>query len=409
MRRLLFRTALVSVLLIVPLLIWFVPQMSAIIFETIFFFAPLWLPFLLVLIFIPLWIVYVRSQYVASVKHTVLELKPGEKTPKTARAMELVFYSLYHRTDISRLMAFVVGQVRLPWSFEIVAHKGVVRFFMRIPTSHRNALEARLRSEYRDLDIDEVRDYARTIPYNPINMHLESREFRFTKPDPYPIRTYEEFETDKKFEDPLTALLEKLVGVGEDEHLAISFLVRPHQREREGLWGEPTDSLHEDAQHEIASLVGASGTIKSLPEAKQKLVAAIESGLKKPSFDCGIRAIYAAKRDSVQHKNVQLLDSLFAGFEAGDRNGFVAFDARESLSWPLSDVAAAIPGFADWHMFNLFRRRAFFAPPYYGKPFILNTAELATLFHLPHITSASALSRSRGKRLEPPENLPVVA
>lgn len=408
-RRALYRILLVSVVLIVPLLIFFAPTATAGGIGLMVALSPIWLPLVLAAILVPFWLTYVQSQYVASVPHTVLELKPGEQTPRTARAMELIFYSLYHRVEITRIMALVVGRVRLPWSFEIVAHKGTVRFFMRIPTAHRSAVEARVRAEYRDIDIDEVQDYARTIPYNPINMHLESREFDFTKPDPYPIETYEAWEADSKVENPFMTLLERLVTVGKDEHLCVSFMVRPHQRDRQKIWEQPTDTLHTDAQREIEELVGSEGRIHGLPEAKRELVDAIEGALKKPSFDCGIRAIYVAKRGAEQQHNIELLDSLFMGFESPNRNGFVAYDARESLSWPLSDIAAAIPGFSDWHMFNLYRRRAFFAPPYFGKPFILNTAELATLFHLPYITRASALAGSRGKKLEPPENLPVVA
>ena len=404
-----YRVGFVSLLLIVPILIFVAPGVAAGVFGFIFALAPVWIPLLLAAALVPFWLSYVRSQYVASVPHTVLELKPGENTPRTARAMELIFYSLYHRTEITRLMALVVGQVRLPWSFEIVAHNGTVRFFMRIPTAHRAAVEARVRSEYRDIDIDEVRDYARTIPYSPLSMHLESREFEFTKPDPYPIQTYETWENQKKPENPLLNLLERLVAVGEHEHICVSFMVRPHQRDRQKIWQEPTDTLHQDAQHEIQDLVGVEGRVQGLPEAKRELVDAIEGALKKPSFDCGIRAVYIAKHGEVRQENISLLETLFMGFEVPTRNGFVAYDARESLSWPLSDIAAAIPGFSDWYMFNLFRRRAFFAPPYYGKPFILNTAELATLFHLPYITRASALAGSHGKKLEPPENLPLVA
>jgi len=408
-QRALYRAILLSVLLVVPLFIWVAPGFAGALFSFIAFLAPLWLPFILFAIFLPLWLLYVKSQYVASVPHTVLELKPGEDTPRTARAMELIFYSLYYRTDVTRLMELAVGQVRLPWSFEIVAHKGTVRFYMRVPTAHRAALETRIRSEYRDIDIDEVQDYARTIPYSPLSMRLESREFQFTKPDPYPIKTYEAYESEKKPENPLLKLLERIISMNEHEYLILSFMVRPHQRERKSIWDRAVDTLHSDAQREIESLVGTGGSVRSLPDNRRDVVDVIEAGLKKPSFDCGVRAVYVADRSEAKQESIDILDSLLIGFGADNRNGFEAYDARHSMRWPLSDIAAAIPGFADWFMFNLCRRRAFYAPPYVGKPFVLNTAELATLFHLPYITRASALARARGKRLEPPENLPVVA
>ena len=89
-------------------------------------------------------------------------------------------------------------------------------------------------------------------------------------------------------------------------------------------------------------------------------------------------------------------------------NSFSAYDPRERVTWPLTDLFALMPGLEMEYYLKLFRRRAFFAPPYYGQSFVLNTEELATLYHMPKVGRASALSRSRaGSRLLPPDNLPV--
>src|SRR3989344_2657340 len=320
--------------------------------------------------------------------------------------MELIFYSLYPRTDISRVMAILVGQVRLPWSFEIAAADGTVRFFIRIPTAHRQAIESRLRAEYRDVDIDEARDYAREVGFNPFTMKLAAREYIFEKPDPYPLRTYEEYEADAGA-SPLQKLLETLVSVGEGERFYLAFIARPHQRERRRLWEEPSDALYDAARREIAAIVGASGSTKTLPEQKQKLDSGSEAALKKPSFDVGIRALYLVERTSFREEHAALLDTLLAGFADSELNGFRSIDPRDRFSWPLSGIAGAVPGLAEMYLLDIYRRRAFFAPPYYGTPSVLNTAELATVYHLPNVGRASALARGHGARLEPPENLPV--
>lgn len=406
-QRVLIRIALVSLVLLIPFGIWLAPGTVAALLRGMSFFAPVWLPLLLVAIFLPLWLTYARSQYVLHIPYTTLELKPGELTPKSARAMELVFYSLHHRADIGRAREFFFGEVRLPWSFEIAVTEGTVRFFMRIPKTHRQALELRIRSEYRDIDIDEVRDYARETRFDPLTMKLEAREYALTKPDPYPLKTYDMHEAEKKPHNPFLEFLEDLVSVGAGEHLAVSLIVRPHQRERKRMWERLNDSLHSDAYNEIAAIIGPGGDLRSVPEGKRKLVAAIESALKKPSFDCGIRAVYFARRESFNDKRAGMLETLFDRFSDSELNGFAARDPKHSLAWPLSDLFIALPWLYEMYLHNLFRRRAFFTPPYYGKAFVLNTAELATIFHLPHITRASALSRGSGRRLEPPENLPV--
>lgn len=400
----LWRTLLISLVLIIPLSIWAFPGVVALVFGALFFVAPLWLPPLLLLILVPVWITYVRSQYVFSVPYTVLELKPGKETPKTARAMELIFYSLYHRVDVTRLEGILLGKVRIPWSFEIAAENGRVRFFMRIPTSHRAAIESRVRAEYRDIDIDEIQDYAREIPFDPISMRLEAREFRLAKPDPYPIRSYEAYESAKKPTNPFLDFLEDCSTVGEEERLLISFIVRPHQRDRRRFWQEPKDTLHGDARTEIEKIVGALGDIRQLPESKKQLVVSIEKGLTRPSFDCGIRALYLAPRENFSSERVGLLERLFDRFSDAELNGFVAENPRSAIGWPLTDVFRAVPPLLSAYFLNLYRRRAFFAPPYHGKPFILNTAELATVFHVPCFSRSSSLARDG--TLEPPENLP---
>ena len=402
-----FRALLASLLLVVPLGVYLAPNLTATLLNGIIFLAPLWLPPLLFFIFVPLWVIQTRSQYIAGIPYTILELKPGEHTPKTAHAMELVFYSLHHRVHISRRAEFLTGQVRLPWSFEIAATGGTVRFFVRIPQAHRQALELRIRSEYRDIDIDEVRDYAREVRFDPLGMKLAVREFILGKPDPYPLKTYEAYEQKKDTAGPFAKLLESLVAVGEAEHVFLSYIIRPHQRARKNFWSEETDTLQHDASREIATIVGSRGDIHDLSQEQQQLVATIEAGLKKPSFDCGIRALYVARREHFNEERAHALGSLFQDFSDVELNEFHSYNPHERIGWPLSDIFRALPWLEEMYLFNLFRRRAYFAPPYYGQSFVLNTAELATVFHLPHIARSSALARARGNRLEPPVNLPV--
>lgn len=401
----------VGVPILVVLLIFAAPQVAAFLFTVVAVLAPLWLPLLLAALLAPLWLRYVRSRYVSRVSYVTLELKPGDNTPKTARPMELIFYSLYYRTDISLTNALWKGVVRVPWSFEICASGGTVRFFMHVPVQHRAAIEGRIRTEYRDVDIDEVRDYTRERAISAFESHVVMREYALTKPDPYPLRTYVTHEHEKVRRDVFGELLEELATVGEHEELWVSLMLRPHQRDwppgLRGFLEVPKDTLHEDAQREIRTLLGSTGDIRRLPETQQSVVHAIEEALKKPSFDCGLRVLYRAERNHFNDTRAQSLEALFDRFKDPVLNSYTSYDPSELLSWPLPEIFAILPAFRNEYLVKLFRRRAFFAPPYYGKQFVLNTEELATLFHLPKVGRASALSRSRGVTLQPPENLPV--
>lgn len=406
------RVGSVAVPLIVIATIYFAPAVAAVVFTLITLLMPVWLPAGLAAILWPLWLAFIRSQYATRVTYVTLELKPGDSTPKTARPMELIFYSLYYRTEITRVNALLRGVVRMPWSFEIHATNGVVRFYVHVPEHHRPAVEGRIRAEYRDIDIDEARDYSREEHFSPFESRLAMREYVLGKSDAYPLRTYTAHEHGKDRRDVFSELLEELSTVGEGEELWVSLMIRPHQRDwKKGLRGfleAPADTLHEDAFEEIRKIVGTHGDVRQLTAAQQELVRAIENALQKPSFDCGLRALYMAKRPQWSEERAASLEHLFDRFADPVLNAFSAYDPREQVAWPLSEVFAALPAFDMEYFLKLYRRRAFFTPPYYGRAFILNTEELATMYHMPRVGRASALARSRGgSRLEPPDNLPI--
>jgi hypothetical protein len=403
MLRVIFFVAVVAI----PATIYLSPQMAAFFYAIIAALTPVWLPILLLALFWPLWTTFVRSQFVMSVPYSIMELKPGKETPRSARAMELIFYSLHHRTDISRVASVFFGHIRLPWSFEIHAHAGNVRFYVYLPTAHRSAVEARIRNEYRDIDIDETWDYSRDFHFDPFSMRVLVREYTLKKADPYPLRTFVSYEAEKDKRDVFNELLEELLAVSEHEHVFVSWIIRPHQRERKKIWLNPTDSLHEDAHEEIAHIIGPKGDLHALSQQKQEQINAIESALKKPSFDCGARALYLAKREHWNDERARSLDLLLDGFGDENLNAFESYDPKDNVDWPLSEVFAVAPALAMGHLLQLYRRRAFFSPPYYGRAFVLNTEELATVYHMPHVSRASALAKMRGLTLEPPDNLPV--
>ncbi len=401
------RILIILAILAVPVSIYFFPEAVAFVVNAIGALAPLWLPVLLALIGWPLWLNFSRSQFIMSVPYSTIELKPGPETPRSARPMELVFYSLYHRTDVSMTSEYLLGHVRVPWSFEVLAHSNAVRFFVHLPTAHREAVESRIRSEYRDIDIDQVRDYSREVAFDPYTMRMAMSEYSLKKPDPYPLRTYVAREGEKNADNTFTELLEELAGIGEKEYLYLSFIVRPHQRERKNIFSPASDTLHDDAHEEITHLLGHAGDLTAVSDDKKKAIAAIEHALKKPSFDCGVRALYMAENGQFLPNAQEKLAHLFDRYGDSDLNSFSAYDPKTKMGWLLSELFIAVPALLNLYFLQLYRRRAFFAPPYLGNGFVLNTEELATLFHIPHFARGSALSNLRGVRLEPPANLPV--
>ncbi len=406
----LYRILLLAIPVAVIATIYYAPAVAAGVFEFVFFLSPLWLAPLLAYVAWPLWLTQVRLQYASRIRYRTYELKAGDNTPRTAKPFESVLYSLYHRAELDKVNTFLKGEVRLPFSFEITASGGIVKMYVHAAEALAPKIITQLLAEYPDLDIDEVDDYALDSARARQFPRLTMREYALALPDPYPLATYESYEHEKVRRNVFAELLEDLVRVSEHEEVWVSLMVRPHQRDwGKGAWEwreEPTDTLHEDAKAAIQSIVGKSGDIRGLPAAKRELVESIEHGLKKPSFDCGLRVVYRAKRLYFSKERVAWVEHLFDRFSAPERNSFETYDPRNNIGWPMADALALSPQLREQYYVMLYRARAFFAPPYYGTPFILSTEELATLFHIPRVAQGSALSRVSGMRLEPPDNLP---
>jgi hypothetical protein len=400
------RIGIPVLLIVIVFTIYWAPDIASFFYYTVAFFSPIWLPAVLAYAAWPLWLTFARSYYVSGIEYATLEMKPGPETPRTAKPMELVFYSLYHRTEISK-RDFLFGRLRLPWSFEVYMHAGTARFFLHLPKTHVAAVEARIRAEYHDIEIDTARDYSREIAFDPMHMRTFCREYELSKADPYPLKTYEAYESNTDRHDIFAEMLEELSAVGKNEHLLIAYIIRPHQRDRQSYFEEPRDTLHEDAYKVIGALVGSKGELHALPPAKQAVVEAIESALRKPSFDCGIRALYIASKADFKDALAEKVETLFDRFNDEDLNGFSSYDPTLGSGFFRHEMFTVAPFFKADYLVNLFRRRAFFAPPYMGKPFVLNTEELATIFHMPQAGRGGVVSLRSALRLEPPENLPL--
>ncbi len=405
-KRALILWAIFALVILIPLLIYLAPDVAQFFYSIIAFFAPIWLPALLAWIAWPLWLRFARSRYWSRIPYAILELKPGPETPPSAAAMEIVLNSLYYRTEITKV-DFLLGRMREFFSFELYAHAGGVRFFARVPERLKDNFASRLQAEYHDIEVHEVPDYSREIAFDPGKLRVVMQEYTLARPDSYPLKTFTAYESEPDRHDPLADLVESLAGIGENEHVLLSFIVRPHQRDRQNLRDDPTDSLHEDAHREIAKLTGPRGDVNALPPETRMLIRAMEAALAKPSFDCGVRALYIAGKEHFDESYGTKLAHLLDPFGDPGLNSFAVYHPHEKKGFFLSELFESSPLFASEHLMNLYRRRAFFAPPYYGEAFVLNTEELATVYHLPHARRGSALAQMRGLSLEPPENLPV--
>jgi len=245
------------------------------------------------------------------------------------------------------------------------------------------------------------------------------------KEDCYPIRTYKEFETERepleeKRIDPLAGLLEASAKVKPGEQLWVQIVARPvtdleypwvteGEKIKDELAKREAPSARKSMVMEAADILisgevpGASKKEKDVfpPEMKltpgeRDVVMGIEQKMAKRGFKSNIRFIYLGKKDVFYKPKLRLPLGFFSAFNTQNLNMLVPYGqplitkVRKSWFLPL----------------NLFRNRRIYlrgrslvrkyklrVNPYFPRErgtfatkkaiFILNTEELASLFHFP--------------------------
>ncbi|MFW5853027.1 MAG: hypothetical protein ACOCU8_00110 [Patescibacteria group bacterium] len=373
-----------------------------------------------------LWIRYIRGVYIKDVKWSLLEIRMPKEITKTPLAMEVILSGLHNTADNTFIKRIFEGYVR-PWfTLEIVASGGRIKFYIRVMEEHRNLAESLIYSQYPSVEIKEVEDYVNNVPFGEPEAEWEmfGVEFKLEKEDAYPIKTYVDYGMDKHQEeeektDPMTANLEFLGSVSSEEQIWIQIPARASIKRFQSKdsffkkvdWKEDGQKLIEKLSKRDQAKGGDQASIAlsafTLTPGERKVLEAVERNVSKLGFDCGLRAIYLAPKGVFKKTNIGGLIATVKQYNSADLNGFKP-DLTTSFNYPWQDIGDRRLARRKWRLFDSYKRRSFFYPPYEKKQFVLNTEELATIFHLPgQVASTPGLDRIESNRAEPPANLPL--
>jgi hypothetical protein len=149
--------------------------------------------------------------------------------------------------------------------------------------------------------------------------------------------------------------------------------------------------------------------IQNMTQAEKEALTAIEKSIGKPGFDVGIRGIYLAKKDIFDPINITGMLGSFKQYNSVNLNSFKPTNTT-GFDYPWQDPTGSRARRLKKKIFNAYWDRGFFSPPYSKdrEPFVLNSEELATIFHFPgRSTEAPTFERIEAKKATPPANLPV--
>jgi len=297
-------------------------------------------------------------------------------------------------------------------SFEIACVDKKISFYINCPKHLQQLVEKQVQAQYPAAYIEQIK------PYNPFQSggQTEATELRLVKRYVYPIRTFKTMES-----DPLNALTNAMSKLGEDEGASIQLIVSPaghHWQHKprhmaleiqqgknpalverghvnrilrellyglgRALQGKKQKSGQSPTSHRN-DLSGYHSPIQLTPM-QQEIVKRLEEKASRPGFKTNIRIITSSKQPGAAKVHMNNIVSSFLQYNMPPFNGFRIRKRPHD---------AALKDF----VFRIFRN--------YGKNSILNTEELASLWHLPTMyLETPNIKWLQSKKAPPPINLP---
>jgi len=256
-------------------------------------------------------------------------------------------------------------------SFEYVAKNKEIIFFVGVPHSHKDLIEKQIQSYYPNCSIEpsgefRIFDDQLKIAYGMATTH---RSYI------YPIKTYRELDF-----DTISNITNTLSKIGEDSRAAIQILVKPMNQSWRGQIDWSLRRIQEGKgtplgvswYHKLGFYLTQfmpSATGSKTDEPNQRITPIQEETKKilteksaKTGFQVQARIVVLSKTQEEAKSNLKNIFSALGQLSAPDRNGF-----------------KLITGFDKSAFLTHYILRTFLGP----RKMILNTEELASIFHFP--------------------------
>ena len=362
-------------------------------------------------------LLYINVKYMSNMEWVMLEIRVPREIHKSPQAMELVLDAMYQTYPGHWYDVYIKGIVRNWFSLEIISIEGKIYFLMYIPKFYEDLIKSQIYSQYPRVEVNEVPDYTRMIPsyQRGGKFDLFGYEFGTKKHYSWPIKTYVDYKLDRDIGtlediekiDPLAPLLEFIGSIGPGEQIWIQILLRASTEN----WKKAGANLIKQIKEPYEAKEGIFPE-RMTKEIQDKLTA-IDRKTTKVGFDCGIRGLYIADKDSFSISNRVALRGVLNAFGSQSINSFRR-PLNTNLEWPWKKIMKFRVAWRKKRLFKAYQQRAFFYFPYSiyfwpftPKPFVLNSEEIATVYHFPGmVTETPTFKRIEFKKAEPPTDLP---
>ncbi|MBQ2623398.1 DUF87 domain-containing protein [Candidatus Saccharibacteria bacterium] len=308
-----------------------------------------------------------------------------------------VMYSILASTIAKGMKTKLYGQKH--FSFEILAKDSFIRYYAVVPDSLKETVKQAIQSAYPTARVEEKRQ-ENIFEGGAGISSVAGAELTLNK-DPYlPIATYEDTKRDAQM-----ALLNAFSNVSKNEGAAVQILFRPAQKN----WMEKAKRYIEDTQKgkKTKSFGGSIGDLAidiirapwevpqeheksesvTITSIKQDEITAITNKMRYPAFETLIRVIASSSSEPRSEAIMGGLVSAFSQFDSPQLNGFKVNVLKDPKKLAVD------------YTFRFFGSRI--------TSNILNSVELASIFHLPEQNAIpnSQVERQLTKQVDGPAKL----
>ena len=303
-----------------------------------------------------------------------------------------VMYNILASTATKGFKSKVYGQRHI--SLEIVAHEGLVHYYAIVPTVLLDVVRQAVAAAYPSARLEEVEERNIFNQAGKLSGTIGG-EFTLKKDFVYPIATYQESKR-----DAARALLNALSAAGREDGVAVQLLMRPAADGWTKSSIDAANRIKKDKGVKKPSLIDLRGLMEALwkpPETsdvkpedrqltslEQSLVESIEEKTRYPGYETLIRVVVSSNTAAKSQALLKNVVAAFSLFDSTTNNGYKFTVAKD-----IEELVTA-------YIFRFF--------PQTVNQNILNSVELATLFHLPDQNSipTSQVQRQMAKQVDGP-------
>ncbi|MDP3970286.1 MAG: hypothetical protein Q8P90_01160 [bacterium] len=380
--------------------------------------------------------------------HLMFKIDVPQLNEQSMKAVEQIFVHIYGGaldSPNNLVETYWDGFWQDNFSFEIVSKGGYISFYVRAPDYHKDLVQAAFYAQYPDAILTEVEDYTEEMT---VDMIMEGKvkvwgsEFLLERDDTMPIRSWPQWEHSLvgRAVDPLASVLEVMSRLDPGEEWWFQILAQPADLpsfklrvqaeidkvvEAEGFnsggkdWVDKIiqlplsllETIHDSVVSGEWSDADSSKPVtveqrKRLTTPERVFVEELDNKRSRWVFKSKIRFMYFAEPKIYSEAKGRrgLLGALaLYRFINTFVEGMITRVAKNALKmrWFFPDLRVR------WRarrMFWAYRSRDMQRGEHDG--FILNTEELASLFHFPQIeVRAPYVSKSSSRGVEPPTQL----